>query len=119
MATRSSAGGGNVSGSGNSSNGSLGGIGWTGATAEERAEYAGVAESVLGSFVDGDGRGEDVAYARRQGEALRTVYVFCVLCVLCSCGFDVTFLHYFLEPCFGLVRVLEVPCVVRCSAVAL
>lgn len=40
-------------------------MGWTGASAAERAEYADVAEDVLGAFVDGDGKGEDVAHARR------------------------------------------------------
>lgn len=69
-ATRTCPGGsanGGSNGAGGSSNGSSGrGIGWTGVTAEERAEYAAVAESVLGGFVDGRGRGEDVGYARRR-----------------------------------------------------
>lgn len=69
-ATRSCPGGsanGGSNGAGGNSNGSSGrGIGWTGVTAEERAEYAAVSESVLGGFVDGGGRGEDVSYARRR-----------------------------------------------------
>lgn len=69
-ATRTCPGGpanGGSNGAGGSSNSSSGrGIVWTGVTAEERAEYAAVAESVLGGFVDGGGRGEDVAYARRR-----------------------------------------------------
>lgn len=39
--------------------------GWTGSSAEERAEYAKVAEDVLRPFVGGDDRGGEVAYARR------------------------------------------------------
>ncbi|CAM9741113.1 unnamed protein product, partial [Scytosiphon promiscuus] len=42
------------------------GIGWTGTSVEERAEYAAVAEDVLGPFMDGRGRGEALAYARRE-----------------------------------------------------
>lgn len=41
-----------------------GGIGWTGVSAEERAQYAAVAEGILGPFMDSDGR-DDVAFARR------------------------------------------------------
>ncbi|CAM9999947.1 unnamed protein product, partial [Ectocarpus sp. 13 AM-2016] len=39
---------------------------WTGATGEERAEYAATAEDVLGPFVDASGKGGDLPYARRE-----------------------------------------------------
>lgn len=64
VATRSSGGGGVFAGARNGGGRGLG-IGWTGVSGEERAEYAAVAEDVLGPFVDAGGRGEDLAYARR------------------------------------------------------
>eukprot|EP00752_Nemacystus_decipiens_P014235 g12662.t1 len=64
VATRSS-GGGVFAGARNGSGRGLG-IGWAGVSGEERAEYAAVAEDVLGPFVDAGGRGEDLAYARRE-----------------------------------------------------
>lgn len=63
VATRSS-GGGLFAGARNGGGRGLG-IGWTGVSGEERAEYAAVAEDVLGPFVDAGGRGEDLSYARR------------------------------------------------------
>lgn len=63
VATRGS-GGGLFAGDRNGGGRGLG-IGWTGASGEERAEYAAVAEDVLGPFVDAMGRGEDLPYARR------------------------------------------------------